>query len=181
MNVRHPAERDISYTRSLWTKLLSEASSEPSAEPPSHPSGIKPSTLPRSDHNIKNSMPSALLTSITVQPSASVSHQVVRPSASTYCADPSFKSSTKLNCTPSAQGSTYLRSYSLKMRLPASLDNMQPSIFTMEGPLNLVMAKVDEPAERTILTCLLEELNEKFNASLDTNFMTCRNPSYLAI
>ena len=101
--------------------------------------------------------------------------------ASSYCPDPSFKSSTKLNCTTSVQGSIYLSSYSLKMRLPASLDSMQPSVFTMEGPLNLVMVKVDEPAERSILTSLLEELNEKFNASLNTNFMTCRNPSYLAI
>ena len=32
-----------------------------------------------------------------------------------------------------------------------------------------------------MLTSLLEELNEKFNASLDTNIMTSRDPSYLAM
>ena len=41
----------------------------------------------------------------------------------------------------------------------------------------LVTEKVDETTERTILCCLVEELNTKFNASLDLNFSRSRNPT----
>ena len=61
-----------------------------------------------------------------------------------------------------------------KLRLPSSLDSLQSTIFTMEGPLNLIMKGVDEPTERNIIESLIHELNSKFNVGLDSNFSTSR-------
>ena len=174
---RHPAERDIGTTRALWKKLLILTGSKPSAEPASHNMCSKPSALPPQEDNNANSMPSALLTSNPVQPSASGLERSDRPSASAAdsAPDPSFQPSAKLNCSPSAQGS--LSHYSLKMRLPISLDSMIPTVFSLDGPANRVMVKIEEATERSILGCLVEELNSKFNASLDMNFSTSRTPT----
>ena len=63
------------------------------------------------------------------------------------------------------------------MRLPSSLDSMIPTVFSLDGPANQVMVKIEEATERSILGCLVEELNSKFNASLDMNFSTSRTPT----
>ena len=70
-----------------------------------------------------------------------------------------------LNCTPSAQGS--VQGTVQRLRLNASLVSLHTSSFTMEGPLNMILVDVDEPAERTINQSLVKELNSKFNVSLD--------------
>ena len=138
----------------------------------------KPSALPPQEDNNANSMPLALLTSNPVQPSASGLERPDWPSASAAdsALDPSFQPSAKLNCLPSAQGSFF--HYSLKMRLLSSLDSMIPTVFSVDGPTNLVMVNVEETTERSILGCLVEELNSKFNASLDLNFSTSRTTSW---
>ena len=66
-------------------------------------------------------------------------------------------------------------SYTQKLRLPASLDSQQTSVFSLVGPLNLVMVAADEPSERAVIECLIRELNLKFNVGLDTNFSTNRS------
>ena len=174
---RHPAERDIGTTRALWKKLIFQTGSKPSAEPVNSNMCSKPSALPPRDNNKANSMPSALLTSDLVQPSASGSGRSDLPSASAADStpDPSFQPSAKLNCTPSAQGS--FSHYSMRMRLPSSLDSMIPTVFSLDGPASRVMVEIEEATERSILGCLIEELNAKFNASLDHNFSTSRTPT----
>ena len=37
------------------------------------------------------------------------------------------------------------------------------------------MVAADEPTERTIIECLIRELNTKFNVGLDNNFSTSRS------
>ena len=62
----------------------------------------------------------------------------------------------------------------MKLRLPASLDSQQTSVFSLLCPLNRLMVAADEPTERTIIECLIRELNLKFNVGLDTNFSISR-------
>ena len=74
-----------------------------------------------------------------------------------------------------AQGPSLPTSYTQKLRLPASLDSQKTSIFSLDGPLNLGMEAATETTERSIIECLIKELNLKFNAGLDFNFSTSRS------
>ena len=195
--VRHPAERDITATRALWRSLFTSDVSKPSAETsetgycgkPSAPqdlynigSGSKPSALPASvavrpsaSAALDGVRPSAS-PSLAVRPSASADPEGVRPSASpSHNPDPCLQPSAWLNCSPMAQGPSLPTSYTQKLRLPASLDSQKTSIFSLDGPLNLVMEAATESTERSIIECLIKELNLKFNAGLDFNFSTSRS------
>ena len=66
-----------------------------------------------------------------------------------------------------AQGPCLSTSYTQKLRLPASLDSQKTAIFSLDGPLNLVMEAASESTERSIIECLIKELNLKFNAGLE--------------
>ena len=72
---------------------------------------------------------------------------------------------------PCSSSSTFTQ----KLRLPASLDSQKTSIFSLDGPLYLVMEAATESTERSIIECLIKELNLKFNAGLDNNFSTSRS------
>ena len=63
----------------------------------------------------------------------------------------------------------------LRLRLPASLDSLKPTIVIMEWIPNLCMKTLDEPLERDIMESLISELNSKFNSGLDPNFSTSRD------
>ena len=195
--VRHPAERDITATRALWRSLFTPVVSKPSAETTDTVYCGKPSA-PKNLYNIgSGSKPSALPVSVAVRPSASADLEGVRPSASPSVAvrpwasadlegarpsaspshnpDPCLQPSAWLNCSPMAQGPSVTTSYTQKLRLPASLDSQRTSIFSLDGPLNLIMEAATESTERTIIECLIRELNLKFNAGLDNNFSTSRS------
>ena len=121
------------------------------------------------------SKPSALPASVAVRLSASANSEGDRQSASTSShPDPCLQPSAWLNCSPLAQGSSSA-TFNQKLRLPASLDSQKTSIFSLEGPLTLYMVAADEPTERSVIECLIKELNLKFNAGLDNNFSTSRS------
>ena len=184
--VRHPAERDISSSCTVWRSLFISNTSKPSAEVAHSVLSGQPSAPHISTDTGSGSKPSALSVPDAVRPSASAytegvwpsaTHSAVQPSASAAQAtnpDPCLQPSAWLNCTPLAQG-PLSTSYTQKLRLPASLDSQQTSVFSLVGPLNLVMVAADEPSERAVIECLIRELNLKFNVGLDTNFSTNRS------
>ena len=180
---------NFSPYHALWRSLFTFNVSKPLAETsetgycgePSAPqnifnlgSGSKPSALPVSgavrpsaSAALEGVRPSAS-PSAAVRPSASADLEGVRPSASpSHNPDPCLQPSAWLNCSPLAQGPSYSTTYTQKLRLPASLDSQKTSIFSLDGPLNLVMEAATESTERTIIECLVKELNLKFNAGLD--------------
>ena len=53
------------------------------------------------------------------------------------------------------------------------------AVFSTELDLGLYLNPVDEPRERDIMSALISELNEKFNAGLDRNFSTNREATLL--
>ena len=53
------------------------------------------------------------------------------------------------------------------------------AVFSTELDLGLYLNPVDEPRERDIMSALISELNEKFNAGLDRNFSTNRKATLL--
>ena len=63
----------------------------------------------------------------------------------------------------------------LRLRLPASLNSLKPTIVIKEWIPNLCMKTLDEPLERDIMESLISELNSKFNSGLDPNFSTSRD------
>ena len=152
--------------------------SKPSALP--EPNAVRPSAYaslegvrPSASHSAVR--PSASASSEGARPSAA--HSAVRPSASASNPDTCLQPSAWLNCSPSAQSiiPTSPISYTMKLRLPASLDSQQTSVFSLLCPLNRLMVAADETTERTIIECLIRELNQKFNVGLDTNFSTSRS------
>ena len=171
----HLAERDITATRALWRSLFTTNASKPSAEAAGTLRCSQPSAPQDPCYIGSGSKPSALPVSVAVWPSASAVLEGDRPSVSpSHNLDPCLQPSAWLNCTPLAQG-PLSTSYTQKLRLPASLDSQQTSIFSLVGPLNLVMVAADEPSERAVIECLIRELNLKFNVGLDTNFSTNRS------
>ena len=167
--VRNPAERDISSSRAVWRSLFIPTASKPSAEAAVSLLSGQPSAPHSSCVTGSGSKPSALLEPDTVRPSASTTsegarpsaaHSAVRPSASASNPDTCLQPSAWLNCSPSAQSilSTSPISYTMKLRLPASLDSQQTSVFSLLCPLNRLMVAADEPTERTIIECLISEV-----------------------
>ena len=157
-SVPHPAERDICDIRATWrnllcntaSKLLAEVAplslcSQPSARhtPTSDSPSSEPSALLTPISKNYCSKPSALQTLTTVQPSASMNYVGDWPSASPLKkTDPCPQPSAGRNCPPSVQGSVPQHT-TKKLRLPASLNSLQTTIFTLEGPLNITMKAMD--------------------------------------
>ena len=156
--VGHPAERDICDIRATWRNLLCNTASkllaevaplslfgQPSARhtPPSDSPSSEPSALLTPISKNYCSKPLALQTWTTVQPSASVNCVGDWPSASPLRnTDPCPQPSAGRNCPPSVQGSVPQHT-TKKLRLPASLNSLQTTIFTLEGPLNITMKAMD--------------------------------------
>ena len=173
----HLAERDITATRALWRSLFTTNASKPSAEAAGTLRCSQPSAPQDPCYIGSGSKPSALPVSVAVWPSASAVLEGDRPSVSpSHNLDPCLQPSAWLNCTPLAQGPCSSSStFTQKLRLPASLDSQKTSIFSLDGPLYLVMEAATESTERSIIECLIKELNLKFNAGLDNNFSTSRS------
>ena len=160
------------------SSCVTGSGSKPSALP--EPDTVRPSASASSEGARPSAAHSAVRPSASASPEGarpSAAHSAVRPSASASNPDTCLQPSAWLNCSPSAQSilSTSSISYTMKLRLPASLDSQQTSVFSLLCPLNRLMVAADEPTERTIIECLISDLNQKFSVGLDTNFSTNRS------
>ena len=136
-----------------WHVGSPSAPTSPHTPPPPQHSVSKPSALtepnaarPSATASTEGARPSAAHSA--VRPSASASpegarpsaaHSAVRPSASASNPDTCLQPSAWLNCSPSAQSILPISpiSYTMKLRLPASLDSQQTSVSSLQcSPLD---------------------------------------------
>ena len=162
------SERDISTTRLLWrSRIIANCSVRPNE----CTSGVQPPATPNSSEGPVGCPPPAQPPHSNVQPQATFFSSAVWPPASAVETSPSGSPPASLYCPPPAQGLGPM----LRLRLPASLDSLKPTIVIMEWIPNLCMKTLDEPLERDIMESLISELNSKFNSGLDPNFSTSRD------